>query len=58
MGYDEDIEKAERLTLNEGECFDITPGLIHRAIALEHSDIIEFSTEHFDTDSYRIMRGD
>jgi hypothetical protein len=27
-------------------------------IALEDTELFEFSTEHFETDSYRLMKGD
>lgn len=57
-GIDKDINKATDLILKEGECFYIEPYLLHQIIALEDSEIIEFSTEHFDDDSYRIIKGD
>ena len=36
----------------------LVPGVVHRFIAHEDSEIIEFSTQHFEDDSYRIERGD
>ena len=53
-GYDEDINKATTMTLEAGSSFHIPVGLIHRITALEDSDVFEFSTQHFDEDSYRI----
>ncbi len=44
--------------LYEGECMDVSPGLVHQMEALEDSELFEFSTQHFETDSYRIVKGD
>ena len=44
--------------LYEGECMDVTPGLVHQMEALEDSELFEFSTQHFESDSYRITKGD
>jgi len=57
-GYDEDIEKADELELTPGMNFHIPQGLIHQMIAIEDSELFEFSTEHFDSDSYRVIKGD
>jgi len=54
----DDITKAEELILNAGENFYIYRGLRHQMIALQDSELFEFSTEHFDSDSYRIIKGD
>ena len=53
-----DIEKAEEITLEAGENFHVYTGLRHQMIALEDSELFEFSTQHFDSDSYRIKKGD
>jgi hypothetical protein len=37
---------------------DIHPGLVHQMQALEDAELYEFSTEHFDSDSHRIAKGD
>jgi len=50
-----DIEQFE---LVAGECMDVPPGLVHQMEALEDAELYEFSTEHFDSDSHRIVRGD
>lgn len=55
---EKDFNTAEEFELNEGECFYIYPGLVHQMEALEDSDLIEYSTEHRDSDSHRIVRGD
>ena len=54
----DDIEKAEELVLEAGENFHVYTGLRHQMIALEDSELFEFSTEHFDSDSYRKKKGD
>ena len=54
----DDITKANQLVLNAGENFHVYRGLRHQMVALEDSELFEFSTEHFDSDSHRIMKGD
>ena len=56
-GSDE-LSEAEELLLEPGMNFYIYPGLRHQMEAIEDSELYEFSTEHFDEDSYRIMKGD
>lgn len=41
-----------------GDTITIPRGQAHQIIAIEESEIIEFSTEHFEDDSYRIQKGD
>ena len=56
---DEDnYESANEFILNAGENFHVYTGLRHQMIALEDSELFEFSTQHFDEDSYRIIKGD
>lgn len=48
-----DIEGKE-YTLNEGDTFRIKPNTKHRFTSLtDISKILEISTQHFDSDSYR-----
>ena len=54
----DDITKAEELILLPGDNFHVWRGLRHQMIAIEDSELFEFSTEHFDSDSHRIMKGD
>jgi quercetin dioxygenase-like cupin family protein len=54
----DDIDKAEEVILNKGDNFHVCRGLRHRIIAIEDTELFEFSTQHFDSDSYRIERGD
>lgn len=53
-----DISFLLRWTLNPGDSFHIPRHRIHKVIALEDSTIFEFSTEHFDADSVRLLKGD
>lgn len=57
-GFDQDIRKAAFITLKSGDRFHIPIGLCHQMEALEDSELVEFSTQHFDEDSYRIILGD
>ena len=57
-GWDEDIGKAEMIVLEPGDKFHIPIGLKHQMVALLDSELFEFSTQHFDSDSHRIKKGD
>ena len=55
-----DTETAEKHTVEvtEGDCIHLMPGQPHQMLALEEgSTIFEVSTQHFDSDSYRIGKG-
>ena len=54
----ESIEMANELILNAGDSFHVYTGLKHQMIALEDCELFEFSTQHFEDDSYRIIKGD
>ena len=58
VGYDHDINKSDVVCLNPGDSFHIPVGLVHRLEALENSRVFEFSTQHFDEDSIRLIKGD
>ncbi len=54
-----DTENAELHTeiLNEGEVVYVEKGKPHQLVSLKHNSVVfEVSTEHFDSDSYRIYR--
>lgn len=53
----EDASKSEHI-LKIGDIVEIPRLLPHQIIALEDSEIIEFSTHHEDSDSYRVEPGD
>jgi len=55
---DEDLDKAQEIILERGDNFHVCTGLKHQMIALEDTELFEFSTQHFDSDSYRIEKGD
>ena len=56
---DEDnINSAKHVILEAGDNFHVYRGLRHRMIALLDSEVFEFSTQHFDSDSHRIEKGD
>jgi quercetin dioxygenase-like cupin family protein len=49
---------VEEFELGAGDCMDLPPGLVHQMVALEDSELFEFSTQHFEEDSYRLVKGD
>jgi mannose-6-phosphate isomerase-like protein (cupin superfamily) len=53
-----DAAEIEEFELSEGDCIDISPGLVHQMEAIEDAELFEFSTQHFDSDSLRLERGD
>jgi quercetin dioxygenase-like cupin family protein len=55
---DYDAGNITEHTMNPGDIFHIWPGRVHQVIALEDTKLFEFSTQHFDEDSYRIIKGD
>ena len=55
---DDDLENANSLILNPGDNFHVYRGLRHQMLAIEDSELFEFSTQHFDSDSHRIVKGD
>ena len=44
------------LVMEQGSAFHVVPEMRHQMYALENTFIIEFSTQHFDEDSYRETR--
>ena len=52
------LEEAFEIILEPGQNFYVPTGLRHQMIALEDSELFEFSTQHFDSDSHRIIKGD
>ena len=56
--WEDDIETADRIILHPGDKHHIPQGLRHQMIALEPSKLFEFSTTHYESDSYRIIKGD
>ena len=54
----DDIEKATELVLERGDRFHVPRYLRHQMYALEDTELFEFSTQHFDEDSHRVIKGD
>ena len=57
----EDVVMGGVLTetlLTPGDSFEVPVNTPHRLTALEDSELFEFSTQHFETDSHRIVKGD
>jgi len=57
-GDDDNIENAKEILLKAGDSFHIYTGLRHQMYALNDCELFEFSTQHFENDSYRIIKGD
>ena len=56
--YGDDINQADEIVMEPGQTFHVPIGLRHQMIAMENSALLEFSTQHFEHDSYRVVRGD
>ena len=54
----DELEKAEEIILEPGDNLHVYTGLRHQMEALQDTELFEFSTQHFDSDSYRIVKGD
>ena len=54
----DDLQHAASVILEKGDNFHVYRGLRHQMIALEDTELFEFSTQHFDEDSHRIKKGD
>jgi mannose-6-phosphate isomerase-like protein (cupin superfamily) len=55
------LDKPDDVTtviMNPGDVKEIPIRLVHQMHALEDCELFEFSTQHFDTDSHRIKKGD
>ena len=49
---------VEEFELEAGQCMDVPRGLVHQMEALEDAELFEFSTQHFNSDSHRLINGD
>ena len=55
---DTETAKHIEVIVREGDCIHLMPGQPHQILAIEEgSCIFEVSTQHFDSDSYRILPG-
>ena len=57
-GYTDDINEAKTEILREGDTFHVPVGLRHQMRAIRDTELFEFSTQHFEDDSYRVIKGD
>ena len=57
-GDTDNIDEAKTAILESGDKFHIYCGLRHQMVAIEPSELFEFSTQHFEHDSYRVIKGD
>lgn len=55
---EDDLVNALEVILCPGDKFHIYRGLRHQMIALQDTELFEFSTQHFYEDSIRIIKGD
>ena len=55
---EEDRDVAKEIILEASDNFHVYRGLKHQIIALMDTELFEFSTQHFDSDSHRIIKGD
>ena len=51
-----DVDYVE-VMMKPGDSFHIPVGMRHTVFALKDSEVFEFSTQHFDEDSHRIIQG-
>ena len=56
--YGDTLDDAAEVILTSGDTFEVPIMLRHRMFALKDSELFEFSTQHFEDDSYRIVKGD
>jgi len=54
----DDLDNANEIILSRGDNFHVQRGLRHQMTALEDTELFEFSTQHFDSDSHRVIKGD
>lgn len=52
--FTDDYDNATDFVMLPGDSMHVPVGLRHQMIALIDSELFEFSTQHFDEDSYRI----
>ena len=57
-GMSDELAHCATVLLSAGDVFDVPIGLRHQMEAVEDTELFEFSTEHFEEDSLRIVKGD
>ena len=57
-GTNDNMSFSHEIVLEKGDNFHILREMRHQMLALEDTELFEFSTQHFDEDSYRVTKGD
>lgn len=57
-GESDNRKESSSTILEKGDSFHIRVGLRHQMLALEDTELFEFSTQHFDEDSIKVIKGD
>jgi quercetin dioxygenase-like cupin family protein len=57
-GDSDNYGEAKETLLTAGDVFEVPIGLRHQMVALTDCNLFEFSTQHFEEDSYRVLKGD
>lgn len=58
LGKEQFYNLLDKVVLEPGDSFHIPPGRYHQIVALEDTELFEFSTPDDPSDSYRIIKGD
>ena len=56
--FPRDARAAEKIILEKGDSFHVPVLMRHQLIGLTDVEMFEFSTQHFDEDSIRVIKGD
>ena len=57
-GTTDKLEDAKTMILEPGDSFHCCRETRHQMVAIEDAELFEFSTQHFDSDSNRVIPGD
>ena len=57
-GWSDNQELGSIAILERGDKFHVPIGMRHQMYGMEDTELFEFSTEHFDSDSIRVIPGD
>jgi quercetin dioxygenase-like cupin family protein len=52
----DNVPSFKQIMLSAGQAWHVEPGVVHQFYGVTDAKITEFSTQHFDDDSYRITR--
>lgn len=54
----DNLSMANSIILLPGDSFHVPPGMRHQMYGIEQSELFEFSTQHHESDTYRLVKGD